>query len=113
LKDKVERVLMNLLSNAFKYTKQGYVKLSVWSQTDSSSNLECLFCEVSDTGAGIRPEDLGKLFKPYMVLDRPSSIHSSGTFAIRCGLRNLRYWVRSGYCETILSVIGRRYSGYI
>jgi signal transduction histidine kinase len=52
-------VLANLLGNAIKFTKSGFVKLTV-----SATVREVLF-EVADTGPGIAREHIAKVFDPY------------------------------------------------
>lgn len=54
------------------------MKVSVESKIQPESNKRCLFIDVADTGAGIRTDDMTKLFKPYQVLDQPSTMHSQG-----------------------------------
>jgi signal transduction histidine kinase len=58
---RVELVCNKLLSNAFKYTKQGHVDLSFG--CERKEDREWLTIRVADTGAGIRPEDMGGLFQ--------------------------------------------------
>lgn len=86
-------MLLNLVTNALKYTKQGYVKIRGYIKKkliqpkDTKENevmTNCLVIEVQDTGSGISPEDMPKLFKPYQVLYKPSTIHSAGRAFLRC-----------------------------
>jgi len=60
---RVEQVLNNLLSNALKFTRSGSVTLSLTREDGS------FVVAVTDTGAGIKPEDMGQLFKPFSQLD--------------------------------------------
>ncbi|CAA0108600.1 Sensory/regulatory protein RpfC [BD1-7 clade bacterium] len=55
---RVRQLLINLLGNAIKYTHEGQVKIKV------SDNKHLRF-DVSDTGIGIAPEDLERLFAPF------------------------------------------------
>lgn len=57
--EKICHIAMNLLDNAFKFTKQGTVSLGL-SYTDNSLNMI-----VSDTGIGIRPEDQERVFSSF------------------------------------------------
>lgn len=62
--ERIERVLANLISNAIKFTPaRGRIQVQV--RVDG----ERLRCEVADTGRGIAPEDLPKLFSPFSQLD--------------------------------------------
>jgi PAS domain S-box-containing protein len=74
---RVKQVLNNILSNAFKYTKAGTVTLQVrWEKRDKDAIL--LFA-VSDTGQGIRKEDVDKLFSEYSQLDTRANRKIEGT----------------------------------
>lgn len=59
-------ILRNLLGNAIKYTQRGSVRLRVHVQ---NSNL-CI--DVTDSGPGIPPEHLGRLFEAFYQIDNPS-----------------------------------------
>jgi C4-dicarboxylate-specific signal transduction histidine kinase len=52
---RVRQALNNFLSNAFKYTLEGEVKLSMRGEQLSDTGAFCLVCVISDTGIGIRP----------------------------------------------------------
>ena len=75
---RVRQVLNNILSNAVKYTEDGTIKLEVRSEklTPSSSLLTFI---ISDTGIGIRREDMGKLFTSYIQLDIKANRKIEGT----------------------------------
>jgi signal transduction histidine kinase len=60
---RVEQVLLNLLNNAVKFTEQGTVTLTA-RLTQGQVRLQ-----VADSGIGIRPEDLAKLFQPFRQID--------------------------------------------
>lgn len=62
-----KRVLINLLSNALKFTVDGYVKLKITQLHDQNNNL--LKIEVIDTGLGIHPNVLPKLMTPFATFD--------------------------------------------
>ncbi|WP_139325044.1 sensor histidine kinase [[Limnothrix rosea] IAM M-220] len=68
---KLQQVVINLLSNAFKFTTAGEIHLKFWSDnvlpqdTRDTSPLR-LYCQVRDTGIGIAPEELELLFAPFI-----------------------------------------------
>lgn len=72
-RQRIEQILLNLLSNAIKFTGGGEV------------NVECRLEEgravirVTDTGIGIKPEDLGRLFQPFHQLDSGLTRQYAGT----------------------------------
>jgi PAS domain S-box-containing protein len=74
---RVKQILNNLLSNAFKYTKAGTVTLSINCQFDGDT-VWINFC-VTDTGIGIRAEDIGKLFTNYHQVDAKANRKIEGT----------------------------------
>ena len=74
---KIKQVLNNLLSNAFKYTRQGMVELEVSCAREDST--VWMTCQVRDTGIGVRAEDMGKLFSDYDRLDLRSNRSIGGT----------------------------------
>ena len=61
---KIRQILVNMLSNAIKYTKEGYVSFRVNFNYDGP-NYVVLHVEVEDTGIGIREDMLEKIFEPY------------------------------------------------
>jgi signal transduction histidine kinase len=65
-------MLINLMSNAGKFTSNGTVTLELWIERGSADDR--LHAAVSDTGIGISPETLPKLFETYMQAD--ATIHS-------------------------------------
>jgi CheY-like chemotaxis protein len=81
---RVKQILNNLLGNSFKYTRQGTVTLGVdWEKTDELgiNNEESVFLSftISDTGIGIREEDLSKLFADYNQVDTKANRTIEGT----------------------------------
>lgn len=64
---KLRQVLVNLLGNALKFTKQGTISVQVWrvATTHTLDPLHLQF-KVEDSGVGIAPDELGRLFKPFM-----------------------------------------------
>ena len=70
---KIRQVLLNLLSNAIKFTPGGRVSVGVKLGGDA------IHVAVSDTGVGIRKEDLGRLFEPFERLENPVSRDVGGT----------------------------------
>ena len=70
---RLTQVLINILSNAAKYTESGQVTLTA-KQIDHSIEVY-----VSDTGVGISDEDLDRLFEPFERIDNRLSVKSGGT----------------------------------
>lgn len=78
---KLEQILNNLLSNAFKFTNKGSVTLEVRRSSDPSraDGGRAIEFMVSDTGIGIRSEDVPKLFEPFKQLDGTLTRRYMGT----------------------------------
>ncbi|MDR1622458.1 MAG: cache domain-containing protein, partial [Synergistaceae bacterium] len=74
---RVKQILNNILSNAFKYTREGKVTLEVACERRGKN--ACLSFTVSDTGIGIKKEDLGKLFLEYNQLSTQANRKIEGT----------------------------------
>lgn len=72
---RVQQILVNMVSNAIKYTHQGYVKVAVSYKRESSS----LHVEVSDSGIGIKSHDLPKLFEAFERIEESRNRSIEGT----------------------------------
>lgn len=75
---RVRQVINNLLSNAVKYTHKGHVTLAM-SYEKISSNTIFLIVTVTDTGIGIREEDMPKLFEEFTRFDESKNRSIEGT----------------------------------
>lgn len=75
---RVRQILTNLLTNSIKFTSEGYVKLTVASQKETSELIEILFT-VEDTGIGIEEEVQKRLFKPFSQADSSTARRFGGT----------------------------------
>jgi two-component system sensor histidine kinase/response regulator len=70
------QIIINLVSNAIKFTETGAVRVALSEQKGSDSLITSF--SVTDTGAGIRPEDQPKLFQAFSQLDSTSTRHAEG-----------------------------------
>lgn len=77
---RIRQVVINILNNAVKYTKDGRITFVVSGEMDEASGSVNLKFQVTDTGVGIRKADLPKLFKNFERLDiiRNRSIEGTG-----------------------------------
>ena len=74
---RIRQILNNLLSNAVKYTKEGHITFTVkgvYSQDEFMLHLS-----VEDTGLGIKPEDMERLFCGFQRLDEQKNRYIEGT----------------------------------
>jgi signal transduction histidine kinase/CheY-like chemotaxis protein len=74
---KVRQILLNLLSNACKFTERGHLALAV--VRSRSRGTEWLAFEVRDTGIGMSPEQIERLFRPFAQADESTTRKYGGT----------------------------------
>jgi signal transduction histidine kinase/CheY-like chemotaxis protein/HPt (histidine-containing phosphotransfer) domain-containing protein len=74
---RVRQVLLNILNNAVKYTKEGHVSFAATGERDGSVAL--LKFTISDTGIGIKEGDLAKLFDKFTRFDNEKNRTIEGT----------------------------------
>jgi signal transduction histidine kinase/CheY-like chemotaxis protein len=74
---RLRQILLNLLSNACKFTKAGEVSLRVLPV--SLDGRRWLELAIADTGIGMTPEQLGKLFEEFMQADQSTARRYGGT----------------------------------
>ena len=70
---RLRQILINLLSNAVKYTSTGSVTLTINYRNQVAEFI------VSDTGVGIEPEDIDRIFQPFERIRKPGSPQLPGT----------------------------------
>ncbi len=76
---KLHQILINILGNAVKFTNNGKIVLDVSFYTDAKSNKLRIEFLVTDTGIGIRQEDMGKLFNQFSQVDTTRNRMVEGT----------------------------------
>ena len=74
---KLRQCLTNFLSNAFKFTKDGTVTLDIL--VEKKDEIEFINFSVTDTGAGMSPEGVAKVFEEYTQAERSTSANYGGT----------------------------------
>ncbi len=99
-RNRIRQVLFNIMNNAIKYSKpEGTVTMTAKKEGDMAQ------ISVSDTGIGIKEEDIGRLFKEFEQIDRGPSRQYGGTglgLVISKKLIELhggRIWLKSKYGE--------------
>jgi CheY-like chemotaxis protein len=75
---RLRQILVNLLGNALKFTPQGEIELTVRAQPLPDARTELQFA-VRDTGVGIPPEAVGRLFQSFSQVDASTSRRFGGT----------------------------------
>ncbi|MBU2575913.1 hypothetical protein KKF64_02410, partial [Patescibacteria group bacterium] len=72
-KDKIHDVVMNLIDNSIKYTEKGWVNIRV------SRSKSLVTLEVKDSGIGIDPNEIVKLFQKFSRSEAVTRIHTGGS----------------------------------
>lgn len=74
---RLRQILYNLLGNAVKFTSKGFIKLAVKTAGDEN-HVRCTF-EITDTGIGIFPEELERIFNQFEQANPNIAKHYGGT----------------------------------
>jgi signal transduction histidine kinase len=102
---RLRQVLDNLIGNATKFTRGGHIDLQVALNSRSSESavvMTELVFEIRDTGPGIPPQDLPRIFEPFHRSPSTESFQGLGL-----GLAIVRHWVgRMGGRIQVMSTIG-------
>ena len=75
---RIKQILMNILNNAIKYTKEGSITLSVECEHKENDSYNMIY-SVADTGMGIKKEDIPYLFTAFRRVDESNTRHIEGT----------------------------------
>ncbi|MCI9680392.1 MAG: response regulator [Lachnospiraceae bacterium] len=87
---RIKQILINILSNAVKFTNKGYVRAYITGKPGRTADEEMLIFYVEDTGCGIREEDLSKIFEDFRQVDSKRNRNAEGT---GLGLAIVKYLV--------------------
>lgn len=74
---RIKQILMNLISNAIKYTRKGEVRVTLKGKTVEDK--EILTFIIKDTGVGIKDDDIEKLFSKYSRIEEKQNRYIEGT----------------------------------
>jgi signal transduction histidine kinase len=85
--DKIRQILINLAANAVKFTEKGDVRMELFRRDGE------VHFSVRDTGIGIEPHDVDRLFKPFVQLDTGLTRRHGGT--------GLGLFISRGYAELL------------
>ena len=76
---KIKQIILNLLTNAVKYTDSGCIDYDIDCLNDFKNNRTKLIVSVRDTGRGIKEEDINRLFEKFERLDEDRNTTIEGT----------------------------------
>lgn len=75
---RIRQILINVLNNAIKFTKNGYVSMKVYGAYIDTEHIKLSF-EIEDTGIGIKKEDLQTIFEVFQQIDMKKNRKTEGT----------------------------------
>lgn len=78
-KGKIKEIVNNLLTNAIKYTNEGEIDLNIKCINDIDKNISNIIIVCKDTGKGIKPEHINRLFNKFDRLDEEVNTTTEGT----------------------------------
>lgn len=76
---RIRQILLNLLNNAVKYTKEGSITFKISMKPSIDMGMICLVFKVKDTGTGIKAEDMNRLFSKFERIDEKNNRDIEGT----------------------------------
>ncbi|MDR2305061.1 MAG: response regulator [Treponema sp.] len=76
---RLKQCLINILNNAVKFTKKGGISLKAWAEYNEDTENMTLYFSITDTGIGIKNEDMDKLFGEFQRLDAHKNRDIVGT----------------------------------
>lgn len=105
-KDKMQKIFNNILSNALKYTSEsGFIRIELWKENGSDSEIGDLMMRFSDSGMGIDPEDLPFIFERFYQSKHKDASDQQGS---GIGLHLVREYVKLHQGEVrVESVLGK------
>lgn len=75
---RIRQIMLNLLTNAVKYTEEGYVRLGLGYEKRSEDEID-LLVSISDSGIGMKESDMDSLFSPFERIEESRNRNVEGT----------------------------------
>ncbi|WP_367870244.1 CHASE3 domain-containing protein [Luteolibacter sp. Populi] len=76
---RLRQVLVNLVGNALKFTREGHVHVGIRAESSAKSDAVLLHFEVEDSGIGISGDQLPHIFRPFYQVESEQGRHFQGT----------------------------------
>lgn len=102
---RVRQVVLNLLSNAAKFTSDGVIEIAF-----RTEDTDAIGIEVSDTGIGMDPDQLARAFQPFVQVHREGHIRYGGTGLGLAVSRQLAVLMDGDLTGTSTSGVGTRFT---
>jgi signal transduction histidine kinase/CheY-like chemotaxis protein len=77
-RDRITQVLINLVSNALKFTNKGYVRIHAWLENGKEEGTQLLHISVEDTGIGMSEEEASQVFERFFQANNEKAVHGTG-----------------------------------
>ena len=94
---RIRQILINIANNAIKFTDKGRIKITLDCEKKNEDEIDLIY-HISDTGHGIKPEDLEKLFVSFQQVDSKRNRNVEGT--------GLGLAISKSLCEAMGGTIG-------
>lgn len=108
---RIKQVITNILTNAVKYTEKGIVTFSInLKRIDEEPNSVILRVSVKDTGIGIKPEDINKLFTEFERIEEKRNRNIEGTGLGMAITQNLLRLMKSSLKVESVYGLGTKFS---
>jgi two-component system, OmpR family, aerobic respiration control sensor histidine kinase ArcB len=106
------RIILNLAANAIKFTQQGFVRMSCSVHVDVSEKRKIIKFSISDTGVGMAPDDLDRIFEDFTILPQDGLSYKSTGLGL--GLVNRFVSELGGYISIKSEVgVGTRFTCWL
>ena len=108
---RIKQVITNLLTNAVKYTEKGIVTFSIsFKRAAQEPDSVILLVSIKDTGIGIKPEDMKKLFEEFERIDEKRHRNVEGTGLGMAITKNLLRLMKSSLKVESIYGLGSKFS---
>ena len=108
---RIKQVITNILTNAVKYTEKGIVTFSMkFKRIDDEPDSVILLVTIKDTGIGIKPEDMQKLFTEFERIEEERNRNVEGTGLGMAITQNLLYLMKSNLKVESIYGLGSKFS---
>jgi len=108
---RIKQVITNILTNSVKYTEKGIVTFSIkFKRVDKEPDSVILLVTIKDTGIGIKPEDMKKLFAEFERIEEERNRNVEGTGLGMAITKNLLYLMGSNLKVESIYGLGSKFS---
>ena len=108
---RIKQAIINILTNSVKYTEKGSVTFSIkFKRVDEEPDSVILLVSVKDTGIGIKPEDMKKLFAEFERIEESRNRNIEGTGLGMAITKNLLYLMKSNLKVESIYGLGTKFS---